>query len=79
VFSKKISTRGESKERDSFNREKDNLNKVIKKSASNKEVLNFRSIKTSKGSIDIPKLDLNVCKPKENERKLVQSKSFVNE
>lgn len=51
----------------------------MKKSTSNKETFNFKTVKTNKGNIDIPKLDLNVIKPKENERKLVQSKSFVNE
>lgn len=84
MFSKKISTKADrdSKDRDisPYNRSnKDKENKGMKKSTSNKETFNFKTVKTNKGNIDIPKLDLNVIKPKENERKLVQSKSFVNE
>lgn len=79
IFSKKVSTKADnSKERDisPYNRSNKET-KNIKKSSSNKETFNFKTVK--KGNIDIPKLDLNVIKPKENEKKLVQSKSFVNE
>jgi len=54
-------------------REKDNIKGVLKKTPSAK------TIKTNKGAVDIPKLDLNVIKPIQNEKKMVQSKSFVNE
>jgi hypothetical protein len=90
VFSKKVTTKGDNIKSDkdihqglhlytnginnlNVYRDKDNVKGVLKKSSS------IKTIKTNKGVVDIPKLDLNVIKPKENDRKMVQSKSFVNE